>query len=147
MEVTLGERVPKIFRGLIGLEQASRQVEAIQTDPPPILQELMRREKRLTLERRITGKLKRIHPDYGIRNLTRTLDGKYIFDLKVAIDPRHFFQIRDVLKSVLSELPREKPVQAKFYLPQSLYEKLKERAAATGASQSACVAECLARAL
>jgi hypothetical protein len=97
------------------------------------------------LERRINQKLKKIDPNYGIRNLTGTLDGKYIFDLKVAIDPKHFGRIREVLKDVLAELPVEQSVQAKFYLPKSLYTKVRERAAEAGLSQSAYVAECLGK--
>lgn len=97
------------------------------------------------LERSINKKLKRISPRYGIRHLAQSSDGRYLFDLKVAIDPRHFSELRDVLKSVLSELPVERSVQAKFYLPESVYARVKERAAAIGVSQSAYVAECLSR--
>lgn len=105
----------------------------------------MKRATLARLESEINKKLKRIHPDYGLRNLAQTADGKYVFDLKIAIDPRHFSQIRGVLKSVLSELPVEKPVQAKFYLPRSLYTRLKKNAATAGISQSAFVAQCLTR--
>lgn len=97
------------------------------------------------LERIIDRKVKKINPDYGIRNLKRTSDGKYVFDLKVAVDPKHFFAIRDVLRSVLAELPVEKSVQAKFYLPKSLYAKVRKKAAEVNISQSAFVAQCLGK--
>jgi hypothetical protein len=105
----------------------------------------MKKKTLQKLERAINGKLKQIEPNYGVRNLTRTPDGKYVFDLKVAIDPRHFFKIREVLKSVLSQLPVEESVQAKFYLPRSLYSTVREKAAAAGVSQSAYVAQCLSK--
>lgn len=105
----------------------------------------MKRESLSKLEGEINRKLKRIHPEYGLRNLTRAADGRYLFDLSVAIDPRHFSQIRRVLKRVLSALPVEQPVQAKFYLPRSLYTRVKKRAASVGLSQSAFVAQCLSR--
>ncbi len=97
------------------------------------------------LERTVNQKIKKINPNYGIKNLTCTLDGKYVFDLKVAIDPRHFGQIREVLKGVLRELPVERPVQAKFYLAEALYTKVREKAAKQGMSQSAFVAQCLSK--
>jgi hypothetical protein len=105
----------------------------------------MRRESLRKLEGEINRKLKRIHPEYGLRNLALAADGRYLFDLTVALDPRHFSRIRGVLKSVLSELPVEKPVQAKFYLPRSLYVRVKKHAATAGLSQSAFVAQCLSR--
>lgn len=96
-------------------------------------------------ERMINRKLKKIDPDYGIRNLKRTVDGKYIFDLKVAVNPKHFYAIRDVLKRVLTELPVEESVQAKFYLPKSLCVRVRKKAAAVHISQSAFVAQCLGK--
>ncbi len=97
------------------------------------------------LELTINGKLKKINPNYAIRNLTPTLDGKYIFDLKVAVNPKHFFEIREVLKGVLTELPVEESVQAKFYLPKSLYARVRDKATQEGISQSAYVAQCLSK--
>lgn len=97
------------------------------------------------LERTINQKIRKLDPNYGIRNLKGTLDGRYIFDLKVAIDPRHFGQIHELLKGVLTELPVEKPVQAKFYLPEGVYTKVREKAAEQGISQSAYVAQCLSK--
>jgi hypothetical protein len=48
---------------------------------------------------------------------------------------------------VLRALPGDRPVQAKWYLPESLVERVKSRAKKKGVSQSALVAECLAEAL
>lgn len=105
----------------------------------------MKRESLTKLEGEINRKLKRLHPEYGLRNLARAADGRYLFDLTVAIDPRHFSQVRAILKSILSKLPVEQPVQAKFYLPPSLYGRLRKKAATAGVSQSAIVAQCLSR--
>lgn len=103
------------------------------------------RESLSKLERGINRKLKQVHPDYALSNLAQAADGRYVFDLTVAIDPRHFSQVRGVLKQVLRELPIERPVQAKFYLPRSLYARVKKKAATVGVSQSALVARCLSR--
>lgn len=107
----------------------------------------MKREMLTMLESKINKKLKGINPDYSVRNLARASDGRYLFDLKVAIDPRHFSEIREIFKSVLGDLPVDKPVQAKFYLPRSLYVLVKKKAATAGLSQSAFVAQCLSRQL
>jgi hypothetical protein len=48
---------------------------------------------------------------------------------------------------VLRELPADRPVQAKYYLPESLVERVKNQAEKKGVSQSALVAGCLAEAL
>lgn len=105
----------------------------------------MKTEILTRLENKINKKLKRINPEYSVMNLARAFDGRYLFDLKVAIDPRHFSEIREIFKSVLSDLPVDKPVQAKFYLPRSLYFQVKKKAATVGLSQSAFVAQCLSR--
>ncbi len=43
--------------------------------------------------------------------------------------------------------PRDRPVQAKYYLPESNVERVKAQAEKMGVSQSALVAECLAESL
>ncbi len=43
--------------------------------------------------------------------------------------------------------PRDRPVQAKYYLPESIVERVKAQAEKKGVSQSALVAECLAESL
>jgi hypothetical protein len=105
----------------------------------------MKSELLARLQSRINKKLKKINPGYSVRHLTRASDGRYLFDLKVAIDPRHYSEIHEVFKSVLGDLPVDKPVQAKFYLPRSIYAQIKKRAATAGLSQSAFVAQCLSR--
>lgn len=95
------------------------------------------------LEHRINEQLKALDERYAIRHLVQEPDGTYRFELSVAIDPRHQAALRRVLREVLRELPADRPVQAKFYLPASLVERLKTLAAERAMSQSALVAECL----
>ena len=78
------------------------------------------------LEKTINHKLRKVGPNYGIRNLHRTPRGRYGFEMRVSVDPRD---------------------EAKWYLPESLVERVKSRAKKKGVSQSALVAECLAEAL
>ena len=96
-----------------------------------------------SLERSINIKVRKIDPHYAITNLARTVDGKFHFDLKVTVDPRHFVRIRNVLREVLGTLPVEKQVQAKFYLAESLSKQVKKRAKSAGISQSELVSRCI----
>lgn len=95
------------------------------------------------LEKAINGKLRGINPDYAIANLKRNVDGKYDFDLKVSIDPRHFSGIREVLREVLGTLPADRQVQAKYYLSGSLASEIKKRAETEGVTQSQFVSRCV----
>jgi hypothetical protein len=99
------------------------------------------------LEKAINRKLRRVAPSYGIRNLYRTPQGRYRFEMKVTVDPRHEGKLHQILRDVLRALPADRPVQAKFYLPESVVKRVKALARKKGVSQSALVAECLADSL
>ncbi|MGH9202270.1 MAG: hypothetical protein ACRD2A_13665 [Vicinamibacterales bacterium] len=96
------------------------------------------------LEREINRRLKTISPDYRISGLRRTVEGKYDFELKVSVNPRHFFEIREVLREVLGRLPADRNVQAKYYLSKSLAEEIRKKAVAEGVTQSQFVSRCVA---
>ena len=99
------------------------------------------------LEKTINRKLRKVGPNYGIRNLYRTPQGRYRFELKVSVDPRDEAKLHQIVREVLRQLPSDRPVQAKYYLPESIVERIKAQAEKKGVSQSALVAECLAEAL
>ena len=99
------------------------------------------------LEKTINRKLRKMGPNYGIRNLYRTPQGRYRFEMRVSVDPRDEPKLHRVVGEVLRELPGDRPVQAKWYLPESLVERVKSRAKKKGVSQSALVAQYLAEAL
>ena len=99
------------------------------------------------LEKTINRKLRKVGPNYGIRNLYRTPRGRYRFEMKVSVGPRDEATLHQVVREVLRELPGERPVQAKYYLPESIVERVKAKAEKKGVSQSALVAECLAESL
>ena len=99
------------------------------------------------LEKTINRKLRKLGPNCGIRNLYRTPQGRYRFEMKVSVGPRDEATLHQVVREVLRELPGERPVQAKYYLPESIVERVKVKARKKGVSQSALVAECLADSL
>jgi hypothetical protein len=67
--------------------------------------------------------------------------------MRMSVDPRGEAKLRQVVREVLRELPVDRPVQAKYYLPVSIVERVKTQAERKGVSQSALVAECLAESL
>ena len=95
------------------------------------------------MEKTINRKLRKVGPDYGIRNLYRTPQGRYRFEMKVSVDPRHEARLHEILREVLRELPGHRPVQAKYSLPESVVKRVKAAARKRGVSQSALVTECL----
>jgi hypothetical protein len=56
-------------------------------------------------------------------------------------------RLHRIVREVLRELPSDRPVQAKYYVPESIVERVKVEAQKKGMSQSALVAECLAERL
>ena len=98
------------------------------------------------LEKAINRKLRKVDRHYGIRNLYRTPAGRYRFELKVSIAPGDEAKLHGIVREVLRGLG-ERPVQAKYYLPESIVERVKAQAEKKGVSQSALVAECLSEAL
>jgi hypothetical protein len=99
------------------------------------------------IEKTINRKLRKVRRDYGIRNLHRTPQGRYRFEMKVSLDPADGKSLHNILRDVLRELPSDRPVQAKYYLPESIVERVRERAEKQGVSQSALVAACLSESL
>ena len=99
------------------------------------------------LEKAINRKLRKVGRHYGIRNLYRTPQGRYRFEMSVSVDPGDEANLHKIIREVLRELPGERPVQAKYYLPESIVERVKAQAEKKGVSQSALVAECLAESL
>lgn len=99
------------------------------------------------IEKTINRKLRKVAPSYGVRNLHRTPKGCYRFEMKVSIDPRDQASLHSILRDVLRELPADRAVQAKYYLPESIVERVKVQAEKKGMSQSALVAACLAEKL
>ncbi len=97
------------------------------------------------LETAINRKLRKLGPGYGIRNLYRTPQGRYRFQMTLSVDPRHEAKLHAILQSVLRELPADRPVQAKYYLPESVVARVKAQAQKKGVSQSALVAEWLSQ--
>lgn len=92
----------------------------------------------------INRRLRKVGPTYGIRNFHRTPRGRYRFELTVTVDPKDEAALRAILLEVLRGLPADRPVQAKYYLPESMVKRVKTKARRKGVSQSALVAECLA---
>lgn len=97
------------------------------------------------LESRINERLKAIDRRYAIRHLLQAPDGKFRFELSVAVDPRFKTALERVLREVLRELPADRQVQAKFYFPESLVKRIRKAAAKRGVSRSALVADCLSQ--
>ena len=98
------------------------------------------------LEKAINRKLRKVGRGYGIRNLYRTAQGRYRFEMRISVDPGDEAKLHRIVREVLRELG-ERPVQAKYYLPESIVERVKLQAQKKGVSQSALVAECLAESL
>ena len=98
------------------------------------------------LEKAINRRLRKVGRGYGIRNLYRTAQGRYRFEMRVSVDPGDEAKLHRIVREVLRELG-ERPVQAKYYLPESIVERVRLQAEKKGVSQSALVAECLGESL
>jgi len=99
------------------------------------------------LEKQINQRLKEIGEDFSIRHLTQGPDGKFRFDLTVALNADQGNVLQRVLREVLKGLASDRLVQAKFYLPESVAMRVKKAAQEQKISQSALVAQCLNNAL
>ena len=99
------------------------------------------------LEKAINRQLRKIDRNYGIRNLYQMPHGRYRFEMKITVDPTDEAKLHEIVRSVLRELPGDRPVQAKYYLPESIVERVKAKAQKKGVSLSALVTECLAESL
>ena len=67
------------------------------------------------LEKTINRKLRKVGPNYGIRNLYRTPQGRYRFEMRVSVDPRDEAKLHQIVREVLRELPGDRAEQAKWY--------------------------------
>lgn len=101
------------------------------------------------LEAKLNRRLKQIHKGYAVRNLKRLPSGEYWFDLAMAFNPRDMAKANRVFAEFLPSggRKRRQTVQAKFYLSQETYERLRRQAAHRGVRQSALVEEALRSAL
>lgn len=101
------------------------------------------------LEAKINRRLREIHEGYAARNLKRLPSGEYWFDLAMAFNARDMAKVNRVFAELLRQGHRERrhTVQAKFYLSQATYERLRKRAAQRGVKQSTLVEEALQSAL
>ncbi len=98
-----------------------------------------------SLQGRINKELKAVNPEYQIKNLRALPRGDYWFDLEMSFNPRDMNKINVIFRRFLGvKAPGGKrPVQAKFYLSEGTYQKLRERAAKDGRSQSDVVERAL----
>jgi len=101
------------------------------------------------LEARLNRRLREINPDYAIKQLKRLPSGEYWFDLAMGFNSRDMAKVNRVFAEMLSprKSKRRMTVQAKFYLSQETYDRLRRRAAERGVKQSALVEEALQSAL
>ncbi len=103
---------------------------------------MIRRRILLDKQNRINSLLKTINPDYEIAFLRKGAKGHYQFALKGEFSPDDLGTVRDAFRNVLRGLrEREKKVQTKVYLPESIHEQLRKLAFDTHKSLSDIVAE------
>ena len=96
------------------------------------------------LEGKINAELRKINPKYGIGKLVQTSKGDYWFDFSVRFSVNDMPAVNKILTKHLGKKHRaedEEIIQAKFYLPASLCQALRELAAKTGKPQSKIVEE------
>lgn len=101
------------------------------------------------LQRQINAKLRKINTNYRIKNLRRLPSGDFWFDLEMSFNPKDMNEINKIFKESLGirSAARKKAVQAKFYLTEHTYQKLREKAAKERRSQSELVEEAIQKAL
>jgi hypothetical protein len=97
------------------------------------------------LEARLNKSLRDVNPRYAVRNLKRLAGGEYWFDLEMSFNPRDVARVNRIFSQHLGASAKERrpTVQAKFYLTQETYDRLRARAASRGVAQSALVEEAL----
>lgn len=101
------------------------------------------------LESKLNRRLRQIHRGYAVKNLKRLPSGEYWFDLAIAFNARHMVRVNRVFAELLSSgrAKGRHTVQAKFYLSQETYDRLRKEAVQRGVRQSALVEEALQSAL
>lgn len=97
------------------------------------------------LEAKINRRLREIHEGYAARNLKRLPSGEYWFDLAMTFNARDMAKVNRVFAELLprGHRARRHTVQAKFYLTQEVFERLRKQAAKRGVKQSTLVEEAL----
>ncbi len=101
------------------------------------------RRKLLSMERTINAGLRDIDPRYEIRNLIRRPDGTIEFEAEIEFDPAHAQAIEPLFSLLHDDVTDF--VQAKYYLPREVREKVKRRALDLHVPVSSLVAAILAR--
>ena len=101
------------------------------------------------LQRQINGKLRKINTNYRIKKLRRLPSGDYWFDLEMSFNSKDMNEINKIFRESLGvrSAARKKAVQAKFYLTEHTYQRLREKAAKERRSQSELVEEAVQKAL
>jgi len=101
------------------------------------------------LQAKLNRRLREIHGDYAVKNLTRRPSGEYWFDLAMAFNRRDQAKVNRIFAELLSQKrgAQRQTVQAKFYLSAKTYGRLRKEAAARGVKQSTLVEEALQTAL
>lgn len=101
------------------------------------------------LEAKLNRRLREINPRYAVKKLKRLPSGEYWFDLAMGFNARDMVKLNRVFAELLGSGQRKprQTVQAKFYLSQETYERLRKQAAERGVKQSTLVEEALQSAL
>ena len=101
------------------------------------------------LEGKLNRRLRQVHCGYAVKNLKRLPSGEYWFDLAMTFNPKDMAKVNHVFADLLTpdKSRKRQTVQAKFYLSEATYERLRKVAADRGVRQSALVEEALLSAL
>ena len=101
------------------------------------------------MQSKLNRRLKKIHKGYAVKNLKRLPSGEYWFDLAMGFNARDMAKVNRVFAELLTPDKRKprQTVQAKFYLSQDTYERLRKQAAERGVKQSTLVEQALQSAL
>ncbi len=101
------------------------------------------------LEGKLNERLREVHRGYAVRRLRRLPSGEYWFDLAMAFNPKDMVRVNQILADLLKTegAGKRRTVQAKFYLSEATYARLRTVAARRRVRQSTLVEEALASAL
>ena len=101
------------------------------------------------LEDKLNRRLKEIREGYAVKHLKRLPSGEYWFDLAVGFNAKDMAKVNRVFAELLtpSKDQRTQTVQAKFYLSQQTYDRLRKLAAQRGVRQSTLFEKALQNAL
>ena len=101
------------------------------------------------LEGKLNRRLREIHRGYAVKSLKRLPSGEYWFDLAMAFNPKDMAKVNRVFADLLTPDKGRKrhTVQAKFYLSEETYARLRKVAAHRRVRQSTLVEDALLSAL